>query len=94
MSTVHELATPGKIVVNHRSLPTPRDTKGRKGELTNSLVKESPLERIAGLGLEKIALKAGCMVDNFPFANIRSEADILNNSNGYPDVNFSYRYPV
>jgi len=90
MSTVYEPATSGKTEVNHRSLSTPRDTKGRKKELTNSLVKESPLERMAGQGLEKIALKAGCMVDNFPFANIRSEAAIFNNSNWYPDVNFSY----
>ena len=58
--------------------------------MSNSLVKESPLERIAGHGLENTALKAGCMVDNFPFANIRSEAAIFNNSDWYPDVAFIY----
>lgn len=73
------IMTPGKMEANRWSLPVRRDTKR---ELSNLLVKESPLERIAGHGLVKIALKAGCMVDNFPFANIRSEAAILTTPTG------------
>ena len=46
-------------------------------ELLNLLVRESPLEKTAGHVLVITALKAGCMVDNFPFANIRSETAIL-----------------
>lgn len=42
--------------------------------LPHSLVTESPLERSTGHVLVIIAFKAGCIVDNFPFANIRSEA--------------------
>ena len=34
------------------------------------------------------------MVDNFPFANIRSEAAIFNNTNWYPDVVFISRIIV
>lgn len=43
----------------------------------SSLVTEIPLQRTTGLVLVIIALKAGCMVDNFPFANTRREAAIF-----------------